>query len=274
MDNIYRIPRISLLMILCLILLALPAFGADTNGDGVDDGLPFLDANGDGLDDSQPTAGIREDPSFNLVISSADPYAYFGFYRTTQMTEPGWTLMRRTIDWADGHLGPGNADLLLFTYNNDLEWPVDYQQEDGYALYTWLQGQGFNITGHHQNEMGGLSVPYYQGFDIIIYWNSYAYPPDNAIASGVPFISTNQPHAAAMNIAGAATLHQARDLFCVHDNSYYPTEIYPLGDLVFDQPMWTDGVEVAGAGIGLIAHLCPTTPVFESNTWSGLKSLF
>jgi hypothetical protein len=169
---------------------------------------------------------------------------------------------------------PGDVELLLFTYDNDLEWPVDYMQEDGFAVYTWLGGQGFtNITGHHQWDMPDLTVEYYQTFDLILYWNFYCYDPTNAIASGVPFVSVCTGHAADMNLASEETLHQSRNQFCVVNNDYYPTEPYDLGELFFDDYMWVDGVELAGEGVSLITDICPPTPT-EATTWGRVRGLF
>ena len=126
--------------------------------------------------------------------------------------------------------------------------------------------------------MPGLTVAYYQNFDVIIYWNSFAYDATNALASGVPFITYNLPHAQGMNIASAAPLHQFRQEFCVHDNGHYPTAIFPTGTLLFDQPMWTDGATPSGAGIGLVADICLGTglplPQVDSSTFSHLKGLY
>ena len=85
----------SLIVILALSLaVSSPGMAGDDNGDGGD----YWDA-------------FRQCNSDILIISDSNPRAFFGFYRTSQMTEPGWTLARRCIDWADGMLGPAEWDV-------------------------------------------------------------------------------------------------------------------------------------------------------------------
>jgi hypothetical protein len=265
---------LALAVFLCFFLNApIPAIADDIDADGWDDGVAFTDQNSDGYDDSHVFPPPREEANDILIVSSTNPRAFFGFYRATQMTDPGWTFLRRTIDWADGQLPPEQTELLLFTYNNDLQWPVDYLQEDGFAVYTYLVGQGFNITGHHQWDMPDLDIAYYQTFDVIVYWNIYCYDPSNAIASGVPLISCCAGHAQLMNLGGAQTLHQSRQDFCIENNSYYPTEPYDLGEISFVDAMWVDGVIASGEGVPLVTDICEPTPI-EQTTWGRVKGLY
>jgi hypothetical protein len=208
-----------------------------------------------------------------LIVSDSNPRAFFGFYRATQMPPTGWNLLKRTIDWADGHTAPPATNVLLFTYNNDLTWPVDYQQEDGFAVYQWLTGLGYVITGHHQNEMPGLSIAYYQSFELIIYWNGYGYDPTNAIDSGVPLITVSTQQTTQMNIGSAGTFHENRLDFCVVNNGYHPTAIYPTGPLLLESSMWTDGVERLGEGVVLIGDNCTPGDVAELDIESRLQLL-
>jgi len=245
----------------------------DIDGDGFDDGLPFVDSDNDGRHDGFGSSQLREDENHVLIVSDLNPRAFFGFYRATMMPATGWNLLRRTIGWADGHLDPGATDVLLFTYNNDLTWPVDYQQEDGFQVYSWLVAQGFNITGHAQWEMPDLTIPYYQTFDLIIYWNGYGYDPMRAIVSGTPLISVSTMHTTPMNIGSEGTFHEDRADFCVVNNAYHPTATYPLGPLTLENSMWTDGVRVLGEGVVLIGDDCLPGDVPESDLAGRLRLL-
>jgi hypothetical protein len=253
-----RVHRTGLFPFLVLsIMFCFPAavLAADVDGDGIDDGRTFVDSNHDGLDDSQlmPKASYTGDI---LIVSNAHPRALFGFYRATQMSATGWTLLQRTIDWADGYRPPTQTNLLLFTYNDDMEPPIDYMNQDGYQVYTWLLAQGYTVTHYPQADLGSLSVPYYESFDIVLYWNTYGYDPTNVIASATPFVTTSTMHTQAMNLGGSGTLHNYQQDFCVINNSYYPDAIYPLGPLAFESPMYVDGTVASGEGVALIADTC------------------
>ena len=169
---------------------------------------------------------------------------------------------------------PAETDIVLFTYNGDLEWPVDYQQEDGYEFYTWLLDQGYtSITGHPQWDLPDLSVSYFQNFDLILYWNSYGHGAGNAVASGVPFITVSAMHAPTMNLGGSQTMHEYRDAFCIVNHNYYPTEPYDIGPIYFEEGMWTDGVQASGEGVALIRDTCDPTAA-RATTWSSIKGLY
>jgi len=199
-----------------------------------------------------------------LVIDDDNKYAYFGWYRASQMAPTGWELLQRTVNWANSYRIPNQTDVVLFTYNGDIEPPVDHSQEDGYAIYLWLVDQGYNVTVHHQADSETLLSTYYSDYDLVIYWHSgYIRDGTNIVNSGIPFITVGYFHTDEMGIGtGARTMHDVRDTFYVENNNYYPTLGYPLGLLEFESSIVTDATEAANNGIVLVQ----ARPVHNINT--------
>jgi hypothetical protein len=242
--------------------LAAPAMAADVDGDGIDDNPnPFVDVNGDGIDDSlRSAAGVliaaETDSSSTrdvLIVHESRPLAYFGWYRVSQMTPPGFDLLQGTIDWLVGSKAPADTRLVLFTYSGSLD-PDVYQEADGLAVYNYLVNAGYtDIEVRHQKLAASLPPSHYDDFDAVLYWNSYPYDPTNILDSGIPFVSSSLGHTAQMGIAtGSSTLHEFRDTTYVTDNTHPITAPYPLGALTLASRMWTDASQAAGSGRALV----------------------
>lgn len=245
-----------------LLILALSFGGAvqaaDLNLDGIEDNAEFtLDLNSDGWDDRSETSSYSTavtpsaaatDQSI-LVAHVQNPHVYFGWYRTSMMTSPGWDIFQRTIDWATG--GIGNR-VILFTYNGN----VDYTSpnNDGMAVRDYLLANGYSVELHFQGDAATLPSSYYGNFDMAVYVNGYGYDASNIVASGIPFITTSAQHSDDIGFGdGTSTLHEYRDNFYIIDDSFgIVTAPYTVGPLTFSQPMWTDGLTPNANGVPLV----------------------
>lgn len=189
-----------------------------------------------------------------LIVHTTEPLVFFGWYRTSMMTSPGWDLFQRAIDWADDSLTPANTDVILFTYDGSL---TSSGSADGAAINNYLVNAGYNVAEvHHQEQIENLPASYYADFDLAIYAHFYPRDATNVVNSGIPFVSICYGQTDEMGIGtGESTMHQYTDAFYVLNNSHYVTEPYPLGSLAFTGPMWTDATEVAGNGIALVSNV-------------------
>jgi len=252
---------IQLLFIVLFIVLN-PAYAADLNLDGINDTAgKFIDLNNDGFDDSvdrniTPSAGTNESI---LVAHNNNPHLYFGWYRTSQMTEPGWDLFQRAIDWAT--TGSVVSNVILFTYNGTIDYTSP--NNDGMAVYDHLLAQGYSVELHSQMDAATLPPSYYSSFDIAIYINGYGYNAANIVASGIPFITTSAQHSDDISIGnGTSSLHQYRDTFEIINNTFgITTSPYSLGALQFTSPMWTDGITPNSNAVVLVVADPTVNPV-------------
>ena len=247
---------INILFFMVIIMtLCVNVFAVDINGDGIQDNpKQIVDLNNDGIDDSYRSEKDESpDAQDILIVHNTAPLVYFGWYRTSQMTDPGWDLYQRSIDWADGGSAPANTDVILFTYNGTLD-PEISAGLDGIAVYNYLLSTGYNVVEvHHQQDIESLPSSYYSSFDLAIYAWAYLRDATNIVNSGIPFISASAGETDEMGIGtGEFTMHEYRNEFYVVDDSHYITQPYPLGLLTFAQAMWTDASEAAGSGTALV----------------------
>jgi hypothetical protein len=247
--------------------LNIQVLALDIDGDGIQDNLNEIavDSNNDGFDDSYSPVTAKSLHRDILIVHKTQPLVYFGWYRTSQMTAPGWDLYQRAIDWADGGSVPANTDVILFTYNGTLD-PNYSAEKDGIAVYNYLIGAGYNVGEvHHQADIESLPSSHYGSFDLAIY--AWAYPRDatNIVNSGIPFISASSGETDEMGIGtGLQTMHEYRNNFYVVNNTHYITQPYSLGWLTFTDSMWTDASEASSDGIVLVTAdeiLSPTIDI-------------
>lgn len=244
----------SIQFLFFVLLLALnPVYAADLNLDGINDTAgKFTDLNNDGFDDSyhreiSPLAGTDESI---LVAHNSNPHLYFGWYRTSQMTAPGWDLFQRSIDWTT--TGSVVSNVILFTYNGMIDYTSP--NNDGMAVYDHLIAQGYSVELHSQMDAATLPSSHYANFDIAIYVNGFGYNASNIVASGIPFITTSAQHSDDISIGnGSSSLHQFRDTFeIINDTFGITTAPYTLGTLQFANPMWTDGITPNSNAVALV----------------------
>lgn len=208
------------------------------------------DSNSDNNTVEEPTLVQEETVQSQdiLIVHETAPLVYFGWYRASQMTEPGWELFQRAINWITD-TAPANTTVILFTYDGTVS------AEDGAAVYNYLADTGYHVAEvHHQSDIESLPSSYYADFDLAVYAHFYSRDASNIVNSGIPYITVATGQTDEMGIGtGVTTMHLARDTFSVVNNSHNITQPYPLGLLVFEESMWTDGTEASGSGISLIS---------------------
>ncbi len=188
-----------------------------------------------------------------LIINDLHKYAYFGWYRTSQMSSTGWDLFNGTLLWAISYMFPNETKIALFTYDGSLD-PIS--DPDGKAVYDKLVAWGYaetNITVHPQSDIATLTSAYYSSFDLVIYaWNA-PYDSTNVVNSSIPFITFAAGQTDEMGIgSGNTTMYSYNETFYVTNNNYYPTENYPLGPLSFESSIEFETTEATSAGKVLV----------------------
>ena len=254
--------RASILWVIRLagvILVASSSFALVVTGDGQRSPLP-VDQD-DGLTDRERAAiyggqgGVIDGQRRDIVIVDQQrPICYFGHYRTSQMTAPGWDLYGRALDWVNGFGNRAETKVWLATYNGTLD-PTFSAERDGIAVHNWLLGTaGFAAENVHVDNQRSIETGNFAGYDVVLYVNTYPRDATNVLNQGKPFLTTSAGETDELGIGtGMSTMHEWRDYAHVIDNSHYVTQGHPLGEFTFAEGMWMDATEVAGTGIVLIS---------------------
>jgi hypothetical protein len=231
------------------------------------------DPDGDGIPGLAESPPPLNDGSAGLVVVSKDlATCYFGLYRSTQMSTAPWDLFDRTVEAMLSHAG-GGSRILLFTYNNQLLLPVDYLQEDGYAVYVRLLLDGYQVTGRHQWDLPGLDAGFLRQFDLIVHWHTGSYGLGQVRDAGVPILTVCLEQASALGLGSASQDHRMVDSVCISE-SHGPTAGCLPGDLDFGGTrMWTSALAPADDALTLVRYRCPVV-ASESVNWGSLKSAY
>jgi hypothetical protein len=158
------------------------------------------------------------------------------------------------LEWATSYILQNETKIVFFTLDGTVA--PEPGNEDAAAVYDWLGSAGYmieNIELHPMGDAGTLPSTYYEGFDLVLYWNVEGVDSANIVASGVPFITVSAPQSADMGIGtGNYTTYEERDVFYVVNNNYYPTQRYPFGPLLFESAILVDATEATEHGRVLV----------------------
>ena len=178
---------------------------------------------------STSTVASLEDEKAVLIINDPDKYAFFGLYNPTGFALEMLNLLNRTIQWATSHMNPEDVNIVFYSD------PGDSHAE---FVYSWLIDGGYlpaNINNQTAANVEEFGPEYYLYTDLVIYWSTTDYESTNVINSYIPFITVSVVQAEEMGIGnGILTANGAKDTFYIVNNGYYPTENYPLTELLLD----------------------------------------
>ncbi|MFX1605890.1 MAG: hypothetical protein ACFFDD_08270 [Promethearchaeota archaeon] len=183
-----------------------------------------------------------------LIINDPQKYAFFGLYRPTQFAIEILNLLNRTISWASSHMNPSEVNIVFY---ND--------PGDSYATFVqeWLVGGGYllgNINNQTSANIEEFEPDYYTDVDLVIYWSTFGYDSMNVINSNVPFITVSVVQAEEMGIGnGIVTGSGSNDTFHIVNNGYYPTESYPLTELILDDSYSFQATKATSRGKVLVS---------------------
>jgi len=189
-----------------------------------------------------------------IIVDQTRPNVFFGMYRASQMTQPGWDLYERSVDWANDFNDPATTAVWLATYNGTLD--PDYPGElDGIAVYDRLINKmGFveeNIHVAHQNS---IETANFDGYDIVLYCWIYPRDATNVMQQDIPFVTMSGGETDEMGIGtGIETMHEPRNYAYVIDNGHHITSTYDIGQITLEEPMWMDATSCSGNGRALVA---------------------
>ncbi len=188
-----------------------------------------------------------------IIIHRSEPWAFFGMYRASQMTDPGWDLYERSIDWANGFGEHATTTIWLATYNGTLD-PDFSAERDGIAVYNRLiNNMGFDPGNIHVAHQSTIETADFTGYDIVLYAWSFPRNAQNVIDQDKPFVTVAASQTDELGIGtGVVTMHEFRDSAYVVNTNYYPTEGYDYGEFFLDEGMFMDATTVAGDGILLV----------------------
>lgn len=214
-----------------------------------------------------PANGLAKDV---LFIEDARKYAYFGWYKPSQMTaqnetEEGWDLLNRTVIWATSYRFPNETNVVLFTQDGTLDPGTDLE---GKTIYDRLVGGEYNVTVHSQADVETISSTYYDvmNFHLAIYAVNYLRSASNVIASGIPFITFSAGQTDEMGIGtGIVTMSNMSTIFFVVSDNYYPTYFYPKGPLgIFGEEVSFEATEAVGdAKVLVTSEIVPVSDFLE-----------
>lgn len=88
----------------------------------------------DGLFDEFEAPGgrvLEADVQDILISHTSHRLMWWGWHRFSPMIEPGWELYQNSLSWLTKRATPQETDVILFTYNGDVE--EDSDDPDGFA---------------------------------------------------------------------------------------------------------------------------------------------
>ena len=201
------------------------------------DQFPNVDPPDGRLTLDEDCLGIEPAEDAVVIVDNTSSNAFFGYYRTSQMTQPGWDLLQSTIDW----VAPGASTGVLFTYNGTLNPASHPSEADGVATYNYLNSQGYAVTVHPQS---AIEIGDFSAYDLTIYNTSFPRDVTNFLLQNVSFITVSPGQTDEMGIGtGVVTGHISTDTTYVIDNAHPITSAYPLGPLTFASPMFIDSTQ-------------------------------
>ncbi len=237
-------------MAVCLLATSGSARGATPAF--ADDGLtPELRQELYGHLDGPTTSRVDRDV---VIVHRSKPIVYFGMYRASMMTEPGWDLYARSVNWANDNRNPADSKVWLATYNGTLD-PDFSAERDGIAVYNYLiNTMGFPVDNVHVAHQTSIETGNFAGYDIVLYVNLYPRNATNVLNQGKPFVTVSPGETDELGIGtGEGTMHEVRTNVFVLNNAHPITEPYGTGQLDLQAGMWMDATTAAGEGIVLIA---------------------
>jgi len=195
-----------------------------------------------------------------VIVDKTRPVAYFGMYRTSQMTAPGWDMYERMVDWANGFKSHTTTMIWLATYNGTLD-PKYSAEKDGIAVYNYLiNNMSVPASNIHVDHQSSIETASFSGYDIVLYVHTYPRDATNVMNQKMPFVTTCGGETDELGIGtGVAAMHSSRN--------------YATGQFTLTSNMWMDATEAAGNGEVLItAETMPllVNPMTFSATAGGL----
>ncbi|RLI11737.1 hypothetical protein DRO33_03600 [Candidatus Bathyarchaeota archaeon] len=193
------------------------------------------------------TAGEKD----ALIIDDARKYAFFGWYKASNMPFQAWAIFGRTVEWAISPIEPGRAKVLLI-YRPSGDRSV-WHDPDALAVHNWLSVQGYKVYVLPCDETGKKGPNYYAQYDLVLYWTREKGDVRNILAAGVPFITVRAAHTSDMGIGtGVETSLRPRRIFYVVNNVHPPTSFLPLDRLEMGFETWASTTEASGDGLVLV----------------------
>lgn len=240
--NALRRNAVAILALTAFAVVSLVAFAHAENGIAGDDGLTDQ-ARAELFGQKNLSSSQDYCERSVLIVDTLNPVVYWGMYRLSQMTEPGWDLWARTIGWLIDDQDP--ATLRVFLAGVD---------SDGDAAYNRLVNQmGFHPDSVSQVDPFGYADSAFIHYDLFLYVHTSASPIANLMAMGMPILTVSNTHSAVLGIgSGSMEMHEDRDWVVVANNDHYITEDYDLGVTFFADSMWMDAVYATGSGVALL----------------------
>jgi len=132
------------------------------------------------------------------------------------------------------------------------------ESNNSYASFIrdWLVTGGYdeaNILNYTSSQIEDFESSFYDDFDLVIYWNIYSYNPTNAVNSGIPIITTSATQTDELGIGSGVTTESVfSDTFYIVNNGYYPTETYPISDILLDDSYRFEATEASAEATALV----------------------
>ncbi len=189
-----------------------------------------------------------------IIVDSTLPVAFFGMYRFSQMTDPGWDLFRQTIDWATNYQNHSTAKICFAPHDRT----TTLQKEDTFTAYRFLiDSMNFDSANIFFSNIDSIGNIDYSSYDLVFNsgYSISSQPPYalNIIEQNVPFITTNASVALDIGIGvNLEELHETRDFVYINDSSHSITASYIPGLLIFNDSMWMDAVFPSGNGVAIV----------------------
>lgn len=205
-----------------------------------------------------------------LIVDNTRPNAIFGMCHLDQLTEPGWNLFDRTIDWAINHQDHATTKIWLATFNGTLD--PDQGDEIGQAAYNHLLHMGFLACNIYVANQVTIETSSFTDYDLVLYACTDMRHATNVMGQNVPFVTLCVTQSEEMGIGtGVRTMHENRKHAFVVDNTHDITS--PESSTPPPVPLeWPPFFTIPPANGGLpIFHLDQEYPKIVENSWIALS---
>lgn len=208
-----------------------------------------------------------------LIAHESKPIVFFGMYRASQMTQPGWLLYERSVDWANNFQNPADTKVWLATYNGTLD-PNVPQEADSIAVYDRLTTKmGFLPQNIHVGHQSTIETGNFTGYDLVIYSHTYPRNATNVLNQNKPFVTMSAGETDELGIGtGTQVMHEYRDNAWVFDPYHHITDPLGPGQFFLAQGMWMDASTASGAGQILVNADFPEPATLSLLVVAGLFS--
>ncbi len=205
--------------------------------------------------DAQVRDGQARGADVDIIIADTTrTNVYFGLYRTSQMTDPGWALFEDSLDHVNSFRDRTTTKVWLATYNGTLDDQYSAER-DGIAVYNRMVNvMGFTAANIRVAHQSTIETGDFTGYDIVVYSWIFDRNAQNVLNQGKPFLTFAAGETDEMGIgSGATLLHESRNFAYVLTDQHAITSGWTVGRFTLAGSMFMEATTASGNGVTLVS---------------------